>query len=176
MFENTADDLILEKLLILYTLNKIEEEVSESQLTQVILDTGVMNYFSLMVLLPKMLESKFITTSTKSGTVLYSITQSGLEVIIYFQNRIPDFFKKKIDTFLKENREELLSSQIKKQASYSMHLDSEYLVTLIIIKGRKNIMSLNISVETELEAKELCRKWNYGYLDKYPMILDILNT
>lgn len=176
MFQNSTDDLILEKLVVLYTLNNLEEDVTDSQLTQIILETDVMNYFTLMVLLPKMIESKFIMRYNKNDTTLYAITQSGLEVLIYFQNRIPEFFREKIDEYLRENSDEIFSSVIKRQSSYSVQGDSSYVVTLIVIKGRKNIMTLNLNVDTEIEAKELCRKWNYFYKDRYSMILDILNS
>lgn len=176
MFPNSTDDLILEKLIVLYILNNLEEDVTDSQLTQIISKTDVMNYFTLMVILQKMIESKFIMCYTKNNRTLYAITQSGLEVLVYFQNRIPDFFIEKIQKYLKENREEIYSSVIKKQSSYSIQGDSSYAVTLIIIEGRKNVMTVNLSVDTEVEAKELCKKWNQSYKDKYSEILDILNS
>lgn len=176
MFPNSTDDLILEKLIVLYILNNLEEDVTDSQLTQIISKTDVMNYFTLMVILQKMIESKFIMCYTKNNRTLYAITQSGLEVLIYFQNRIPDFFIEKIDKYLKESSEEIYSSVIKKQSSYSLQGDSSYAVTLIIIEGRKNVMTINMSVDSEVEAKELCKKWNHSYRDKYTEILDILNV
>lgn len=176
MFPNSTDDLILEKLIVLYILNNLEEDVTDSQLTQIISKTDVMNYFTLMVILQKMIESKFIMCYTKNNRTLYAITQSGLEVLVYFQNRIPDFFIEKIDKYLKENSEEIYSSVIKKQSSYSLQGDSSYAVTLIIIEGRKNVMTINMSVDTEVEAKELCKKWNHSYRDKYADILEILNS
>ena len=176
MFPNSTDDLILEKLIVLYILNNLEEDVTDSQLTQIISKTDVMNYFSLMVILQKMIESKFIMCYTKNNRTLYAITQSGLEVLVYFQNRIPDFFIEKIDKYLKESSEEIYSSVIKKQSSYSLQGDSSYAVTLIIIEGRKNVMTINMSVDSEVEAKELCKKWNHSYRDKYTEILDILNV
>lgn len=175
MFPNSTDDLILEKLIALYILNNLEEDVTDSQLTQIISKTDVMNYFTLMVILQKMIESKFIMCYTKNNRTLYAITQSGLEVLVYFQNRIPDFFIEKIDKYLKENSEEIYSPVIKKQSSYSLQGDSSYAVTLIIIEGRKNVMTINMSVDSEQEAKELCKKWNHSYRDKYTEILEILN-
>lgn len=175
MFNNSTDDLISEKLTVLYVLNDIEEDITESQITQIILATEAMNYFTLSVLLPKMIESKFITTYVKNSTTLYALTQSGLEVLIYFQNRIPDFLKEKITKYILENRDEILSSHIKTQSSYTLQGDTKYVVNLVIIKGRKNIFSINMNVDDEFEAKELCRKWNQDYLNKYSEIMDILN-
>ena len=176
MLDNSTDDLILEKLIVLYTLNRMDEDLTDSQLTEIILGTGVINYFVLLALLPKMMEAKFITTYEKNNTKLNAITQSGLEVLIYFQNRIPDYFVNKIDTYIEDNKEELLSVQIKKQAHYSMQGDSSYLVNLVIIKARQNIMNISLNVDTEKEAKEICGKWNKGYEKKYNQIMDIINS
>ena len=108
MLDNSTDDLILEKLIVLYTLNSMDEDLTDSQLTEIILGTGVINYFVLLALLPKMMDAKFITTYEKNNTKLNAITQSGLEVLVYFQNRIPEFFVKKIDDYIRDNKEELL--------------------------------------------------------------------
>ena len=45
MLDNSTDDLILEKLIVLYTLNSMDEDLTDSQLTEIILGTGVINYF-----------------------------------------------------------------------------------------------------------------------------------
>ncbi len=134
-----------------------------------------MNYFTLMVVLQKMTESKFITSYSKNDRTLYAITQSGLEVLVYFQNRIPDYFLEKLSKYLKENSEEIYSGVVKTQSSYSLQGDSSYAVTLIVIEGRKNVMTMNVRVDTKAQAKELCRKWNESYRDKYDKIFEILN-
>lgn len=176
MFENSTDDLILEKLIVLYTLNNLKEDVTDTQLTQIILGTEAMNYFTLMVLLPKMIESKFVVKYKKNDVMLYSLTQSGLEVLIYFQNRIPDYIITRINEYIKKHEEEIFSSLIKKQASYSLHDDMTYAVTLILIKGRENLLTLNINVENENEAKFICYKWENTQDDRFSQILKILKS
>ena len=47
MFENSSEELASHKLLILYILNKINMDLTNSQITQVVLETEMMNYFSL---------------------------------------------------------------------------------------------------------------------------------
>ena len=47
MFENSSEELASHKLLILYILDKINMDLTNSQITQVVLETEMMNYFSL---------------------------------------------------------------------------------------------------------------------------------
>ena len=176
MFENSTDDLIMEKLIVLYILNNLKEDVTESQLTHIILSTEAMDYFPLMTVLPKMLESKFVVKYKKSDLMLYSITQSGLEVLMHFQNRIPSSLINKIDSYIKLNEEEIFSSMIKKQASYSLHDDMTYEVVLTLIKRRENILTLNINVNNENEAKYICYKWENTEDDRYTQILSLLKS
>ncbi|WAW15218.1 DUF4364 family protein [Peptostreptococcus equinus] len=174
MFENSTDDLILEKLLVLYTLNNIKKDINSTQLTQIILETEVMDYFTLQTLVPKIIEANFITTYNKYNTDLYAITRSGMEVLIYFQNRIPDIFKKKIDAYLIENEEELYSEHLKKQANYIVQSDTTCIVTLLAIKGKNDMMSINLNVDNEEIAKSICNSWTNELSDKYEEILSIL--
>ena len=47
MFENSTEELAYHKLLILYILDKINMDLTNSQITQVILETDMMNYLKL---------------------------------------------------------------------------------------------------------------------------------
>ena len=162
MFETSADDLILEKVIILYTFNNLREDVTDSQLTQIIMETDAMNYFTFRALLPKMLESKFITKYQSLDTDLYSITQSGLEVLVYFQNRIPEYFRNKILDYIVNHDEDIFSSKIVRQAKYSSQ-DDKYVVTLILNQNSRNLMTINANVDTEPDAKSMCDNWDKNY-------------
>lgn len=172
MFETSADDLILEKLIILYTFNNLREDVTDSQLTQIILETDAMNYFTFRTLLPKMLDSKFITKYKSLDTDLYSITKSGLEVLVYFQNRIPEYFKKKILNYIVNHDEDIFSSKIIRQAKYSAH-DDKYTVTLILNQNNRNLMTINANVDTEDEAKSMCVNWENNYKEIIALLRDV---
>ena len=171
MFENSADDLILEKLELLYILNNLREDVTDSQMTQIVMETNAMNYFTFRALLPKMLDSQFITKYESLDTELYSITQSGLEVLVYFQNRIPEYFRKRILDYIIQHDEEIFSKKIHTQGSYTIQ-DEKYLVTLILNQNSRTLMTINTNVETEKEAKEMCENWN----DKYEEVLSLLKS
>ena len=76
MFENSSEELASNKQLILYILNKINKDLTNSQITQVVLDTEVINYFSLQQFLSQLMESKFLTTYKDSNREYYSLTQN----------------------------------------------------------------------------------------------------
>ena len=78
MFENSTEELAYHKLLILYILDKINMDLTNSQITQVVLETEMMNYFSLQQILSQLMDSKFIKPYKDSGREYYCLTQKGL--------------------------------------------------------------------------------------------------
>lgn len=75
MFENSSEELAYHKLLILYILEKINMDLTNSQITQVVLETEVMNYFSLQQFLAQLMESKFLTIYEDSNKEYYTLTK-----------------------------------------------------------------------------------------------------
>ena len=74
MFENSSEEIVYHKLLILHILKKAEMPLTNSQITQVVLDTEMMNYFSLQSLLSELTDSKLIATYKESGREYYTLT------------------------------------------------------------------------------------------------------
>ena len=97
MFENSSEELAYHKLLILYILDKINMDLTNSQITQVVLETEMMNYFSLQQILSQLMESKFLITYKDSDREYYALTQKGIETLEYFLSRIPENSTKKVD-------------------------------------------------------------------------------
>lgn len=173
MFENSSEELASNKLLILYVLNKINMDLTNSQITQVVLETEIMNYFSLQQFLSQLMESKFLTTYKESDREYYSITQKGLEILEYFLSRIPDNITTKIDDYITFNKENLLSdTQVK--SSFVKQSDREFIVNLKVIENQSSLIDLNLNVSSEKQAKLICNNWKKNASYMYAEIIDLL--
>lgn len=173
MFENSSEELASNKLLILYVLNKINMDLTNSQITQVVLETEIMNYFSLQQFLSQLMESKFLTTYKESDREYYSITQKGLEILEYFLGRISDNITTKIDDYITFNKENLLSdTQVK--SSFVKQSDREFIVNLKVIENQSNLIDLNLNVSSEKQAKLICNNWKKNASYMYAEIIDLL--
>ena len=142
MFENSSEELASHKLLILYILDKINMDLTNSQITQVVLETEMMNYFSLQQFLSQLMESKFLTTYKESDREYYSLTQKGLEILEYFLSRIPEDLTKKIDEYVALNKQSLLSDTEVK-SSFIQQNNNEFIVNLRVIENQSNLIDLN---------------------------------
>ena len=173
MFENSSEELASHKLLILYILDKINMDLTNSQITQVVLETEMMNYFSLQQFLSQLMESKFLTTYKESDREYYSLTQKGLEILEYFLSRIPEDLTKKIDEYVALNKQSLLSDTEVK-SSFIQQNNNEFIVNLRVIENQSNLIDLNLNVSSEKQAQQICNNWKKNASYMYAEIIDLL--
>ena len=173
MFENSSEELASHKLLILYILDKINMDLTNSQITQVVLETEMMNYFSLQQFLSQLMESKFLTTYKESDREYYSLTQKGLEILEYFLSRISEDVTKKIDEYISLNKKNLLSDTEVK-SSFIQQNDNEFIVNLRVIENQSNLIDLNLNVSSEKQASLICNNWRKNASYMYAEIIDLL--
>ena len=173
MFENSSEELAYHKLLILYVLQKINMDLTNSQITQVILETEVMNYFSLQQFLSQLMDSNFLKIYEDSNKEYYTLTKKGIDTLEYFLSRIPDQIKEKLDEYIRLNKENLLAdTQVK--SSFVKQSDNEFIVNLRVIENQSNLIDLNLNVSSEKQAKLICDNWKKNASYMYAEIIDLL--
>lgn len=171
MFENTAD-LAENKLLLLYILKNIKTPLSNSSLTEIVLQNNLMNYFTLQQYISELNEAAFINYVSKSNKKLITLTPKGESVLSFFANRIS------------KSRTELLDKQIIKkvdsikkelttQSNYVPIKNHNFLVELKAFEGDDTLMNLQISVPTKKQAINLCKKWQDNSSKIYQDIINI---
>ena len=175
MFENSSEELAYHKLVILYVLEKAKMDLTNSQITQVILETEVMNYFSLQQFLSQLMDAKFLKIYEDSNREYYTLTQKGIETLNYFLSRIPSQITEKLDEYIKLNKENLLAdTQVK--SSFVKQSDNEYIVNLRVIENQSNLIDLNLNVSSEKQAKLICDNWKKNASYMYAEIIELLIT
>ena len=167
MFENSSEELASHKLLIFYILVIFYMDFTNSQITQVVLDSEMMNFLS------QLMESKFLTTYKESDREYYSLTQKGLEILEYFLSRIPEDLTKKIDEYVALNKQSLLSDTEVK-SSFIQQNNNEFIVNLRVIENQSNLIDLNLNVSSEKQAQQICNNWKNNASYMYAEIIDLL--
>ena len=175
MFENSSEELAYHKLLILYVLEETNMDLTNSQITQVILETEVMNYFSLQQFLSQLMEANFLKIYEDSNKEYYTLTKKGIDTLEYFLSRIPDQIKEKLDEYIRLNKENLLAdTQVK--SSFVKQSDNEFIVNLRVIENQSNLIDLNLNVSSEKQAKLICDNWKKNASYMYAEIIELLIT
>lgn len=173
MFENSTEELAYHKLLVLYILDKIKTDLTNSQITQVVLETEMINYFSLQQMLSQLMDSKLLKLYEKNSREYYTLTQKGLEILECFFTRIPENVTNKVDNYIDKNGESLLNeTQVK--SSFVKQSENEFIVNLRVIENQSNLIDLNLNVSSEKQAVLICDNWKNNASYMYTQVIELL--
>lgn len=153
-----SEPLTLYKLIILYMLRKVTFPMTNTQISNFILDQGYTNYFHLQQAISELLEAKLLTVETIRNASYYQMTKEGLNTITYFDNQISDAIKDDIHTFFKKNAYEL-RNEVSTLADYHKNPELEYTVRCLVKERKSDLIDLTLTVPTEEAAKVICTNW-----------------
>lgn len=172
---NVFDNLNLaeSKLILLYTINEFNIPITNNQITSIMIENNIMNYFSLQQYLTELKSSNFITVLKGEGPEGYLITEEGKKILAYFINRVPLTFKEKIQSLVESNLDKV-KQQIEITAEYIPEKETEYIVECKVNENRTNLITLKINVPTKSQAKSICQNWEDNASTIYSEILESL--
>ena len=173
MYESSSE-LAENKLLMLYVLKSIKEPISNTQLTEIILENNFMNYFTFQQYLAELEDSKFVEYHEANDKKLLILTEKGDNVLSLFKARISPSKLSIIDDYIKDK-----IGSIKKEltihADYTLgDSDDSFVVDLKAIEDQALLMELKLSVPTKNQATSICKKWKENPSEIYNNIINIL--
>lgn len=71
------------KLIVLYMLQNTENTLTNSQISEFILDREYTNYFHLQQAISELVEAELITMDTRSNVSHYRITEDGIKTLSF---------------------------------------------------------------------------------------------
>ncbi|TDT61076.1 DUF4364 family protein [Fonticella tunisiensis] len=170
MFKNTTE-LAENKLLLLYIFDKLNIPLSNSHITQIILENNLIDYFSLQQYLSELIESGFIKDTKEDKWHMLTITSRGKDVLEFFYNRIPESKKDTIDKYINSH-----ISSIKKDievfSEYEPLGNSRFMVNLKLREGEDILIDLKLPASSNDEARHICGVWKKNYKDIYDKLMD----
>lgn len=168
------EDFTVNKLIILYLLTQVKMPLSISQITQIILERGYTDYFSLQQYLTELESSSFILVSKQNHSSYFEINERGSQTLEFFVSRIPEFIRKELDLFI-ENNWRKLKSELDIYAEYTPTKENEYVVHCKVTENQSTLIDLSLNVGSKKQAIELCSNWKENASNLYGEILDILS-
>lgn len=172
MFEDTVE-LAENKLLLLYIINKIKYPISNVQITQIILENNLMNYFILQQYISELLSSGFLAMNEIKDKQRITITKKGTKVLNLFQNRIYSYKLELIDKYLKKHSEEI-KKEFTVSADYTLDNNNSFVVSLIASENNMTLIDIKINVASNKQARDLCNKWKNNSSELYNKIIHLL--
>lgn len=174
MFKDIME-LAENKLLLLYIFNKVQMPISNSHITQIVLENNLINYFSLQQFLSELIESEFIKDEKKDRQHILTITTKGKNALEFFMNRIPEKRKETIDNYIKKNIENI-KNDVEITAEYEQYMNGKYMANLKLANEGEVLINLKLSLDSLNEARNLCSLWKQDPEKLYNKILDIFKA
>ncbi|MBB6630236.1 DUF4364 family protein [Clostridium algidicarnis] len=172
MYESTLE-LAENKLMVLYILKSIKIPISNSQLTEMILENGFINYFTLQQYITELISSSFISYDKKNEKKVLVLSAKGEKVLSMFQDRISPSKTEVIEAYIKE-RLDTIKRELTLTSDYTIDDNGNFIVDLKAIENDFMLMDLKINVTSNKQAMSLCDKWKSNSSEIYNKIMQLL--
>lgn len=172
MFENTTE-LAENKLLLLFVLEVLNRPISNTQLTELVLENNLINYFTLQQYISELDSSQFISYKDVNEKKLLIITKKGENVLSFFKDRISPSKIAIVNSYLNDKLD-LIKKELTVQSDYTLEKNNSFLVDLKALEDNSTLMELKISVPTKKQAISLCSRWQNNPSDIYTNIVNLL--
>ena len=167
------EGLFLYKLIILYMLDRIDYTLTNSQLSNFILDKGYTNLFNIHEAISELIDSGFIARSVIRDTMHYQITDAGEEALSYFENRLPNSIKQDIMDFFTDQKINL-KNESEIYADYYGNENGEFTVECVIKERKETLVDIKLSVPTKNQAIAVCDNWREKSGNVYSFLINEL--
>lgn len=171
MFEDSLE-LAENKLILIYIINKINCPLTKNQLTQIILENNLMNYFVLQQYICELISSGIIKYSENKTDHSLLLTDKGVKVLTLFKNRIHSDKLKSLDEYLNKNYDNI-RKRITVTADYTIE-HNKYIVSLKSYENNNITAEIKIKAADMNQAKTICFKWKNNSSNIYKEIMQIL--
>lgn len=165
----------INKLIILYILEKMEMPLTKTQINNIVLENNLINYFALQQNLSEMESSELIRSIETQQKVSFTLTEGGSKTLSIFVDKIPQNTRNLLNEYVRLNKD-----KIKKEAQifadFSKKSEKEYIVNLKVVENEMVLIDLNLSVVSAKQAKFICEKWKNSSEKIYSQIMNTLIT
>lgn len=172
MFDDTLE-LAENKLILLHILNEIKLPMSNMQLTQIVLENNLINYFTLQQYISELISSNFLRYTDKGEKHRICITEKGRKVLILFKNRISENKISIINEYLRKQIANI-KKEITITADYTIESDNVFLVNLKALENESILIDIKIPVPSNKQARDLCTKWKSDATNLYKDVINLL--
>ena len=154
-------------------LQNTEDTLTNSQISEFILDREYTNYFHLQQAISELVEADLISMDIRSNTSHYRITEDGRKTLSFFQQDVSSEIKKEVKEYLKSTGFKA-QERIVTPADYYITKQGTYSVRCQLIETGNSLIDLNIAAPSLEAAQSICEKWSSHYQEIYAKIMEEL--
>lgn len=161
------------KLSILYILYKVDYPISNSQISNYMLENDYTDFFSIQALMGELIDDEFVSFETVRNRTFYKLTPLGRDSLLALMQELSIKIREDIDAYIKANRMKM-REEVDVRGNYVASSLGTYNVNLYIDEAGERIFEINLVVPDEEKANKMCATWQKKSADLYPIIIDTL--
>lgn len=154
-------------------LQNAENTLTNSQISEFILDREYTNYFHFQQAVSELVEAGLIEMHTRSNNSHYSLTAEGRKTLSFFQQDLSSEIKSEVKEYLKFSGCEV-QERILTPADYYLTSQGDYAVRCQLIEKNLSLIDLTMSAPSLEAAKSMCKKWPKKSQEIYGKIMEEL--
>jgi hypothetical protein len=156
MAYDLSDDMTNNKLLVLYILDNSKIPLKNSQITKIILENDLMNYFVLQQCIKEIINTGQIRVfKDEIHGICYEISENGKETINYFYKKIPLSIREKVLAIVSDKEQEF-KKEFEVFADYYPQNKNDFIIDFKILENQTPLIELKFTVGTKAQAKNMC--------------------
>ena len=161
------------RVMILYMLNRLEYPLTNTQITNFILEKDYTNYFTVQQTISNLLSSGLITAESTHNNTRYHISDEGKDTQRFFSDKISPAIKQDISDYFAEHHYDL-KEETSVYADYFKAAGNGYQVRCQIKNLDETILDLTLRTANREQAQAICANWKNQKDDVYALLMDQL--
>ncbi len=146
------------KLIILYTLNKVDTPLTLGLISDYLTGHNYTNYFNVQNAFAELYDAELITCSQTYNTSYYSITSQGKKTLELFEKELSHEIRAEINQYLKDNNYDI-QKRTTIRSDYTLIENKGYVATCSLLEHGELLFETRLSVPTEEDAIKICENW-----------------
>lgn len=164
------DSLTINKLIVLYMLNRVSFPITIAQISDFILERDYMNFLTLQQVISELTEANMVSSKTVRNRTHLSITEEGRSTLNFFDNRVSEAIKEDINNYFLE-KEYSLRNEVSVLGNYYKSTLGEYEAHLTVKEKGIRLVDITMSVPTEEIAAAICDNWQKKNQEVYQFLV-----
>ena len=153
-----AEPFTTYKLIVLYMAKHSKETLTNSQISEFILDRDYTDYFQLQKVLSELVETELLRKRTISNSSYYEITEEGKKTLSYFEKELSGEIKNEVKDYLQTHGGQV-QERILTPADYYTTPQGNYAVRCQIIEKDTTVLDLTLAAPGREAAQAMCHSW-----------------
>lgn len=165
-----SEPFTLYKLIVLYMAQQSGGELTNSRISEFILERDYTDYLHLQQVLSELVETGLMKKRTVENSSHYEITEEGKKTLYYFEKDLSGEIKKEIVDFL-EDCGRKIEKRIQMPADYFTTPQGGYAVRCQYIEKDVTVLDLTLNAPNLEAARAICRNWPRKSSDIYAAVM-----